>query len=359
MKTENSDIAPAPTAGGKVSYPTVLCWIGGCLFILLGLGLAGNAEGWRNQVVAGLVTSAGGIILLPPVLERLRRAWPWARSRWVPALFAVTLFIVPPLIGAPFTPSEAEQMRLREDAIREARQLTAKGDFAAARLKLAKFATRPDHDETVKPALRRIDEVEAAAEKRTATLESKVGKSQAEVPDQRDERGYPDPAAVYVERVKTYWLPQVESMSITKPADIAAYGKVITNLDELRRSLANGQSLTLTTAQKAVHSRFAAALAAKQRRLYPVLRRRYAELLDAQLFRSDVRVSVSGHRAQTISLVGRMFVRNANVEDMQTGLASDLGRGRFRKAEYRWSPHVGGSLRYDLQPPADADVTHP
>lgn len=63
-------------------------------------------------------------------------------------------------------------------------------------------------------------------------------------------------------------------------------------------------------------------------------------MLAAQLFRRDILVSVAG-RARTLRFTGPIFVRNANIEDMQTELAPALMRLRFRRVEYGMVP-VGG-----------------
>jgi hypothetical protein len=169
----------------------------------------------------------------------------------------------------------------------------------------------------------------------------------------------PDAAADYVERVETYWLPQAQALPSAAPAGGDAYGALLTELEALRSYIADGERLTLTPPQRAIHRRFVSALSAKQQQLLPGFRRNYAELLRTQLFRREIVVSVSGRRADTLRLTGPLFSLNANVEDMQTELDPVLRRLRFRRVEYRWSRYVNDGYHYDLQPVPDAALSAP
>ncbi len=164
------------------------------------------------------------------------------------------------------------------------------------------------------------------------------------------------PGADYVERVQTHWLPQVEALP-SSPAAGAAVGDLLSQMEALHSYVADGEKLNLTSAQRAVRSRFSSALSAKQRLLFPAIRRRYAEELNAQLFRRDIAVTTAGTRGRTLRITGPIFVRNANIEDMQKELTPVLARMRFGRVEYRWSRNAGEATYYDLKPPADDDVT--
>lgn len=339
---------------------TAACWAAGSLMIVGGLVNCALAGGWLNEQIGGVLTSAAGLCLLPPILRRIRQKSPWARRAWVPAAwFALVVVLMPPIL-TPLAPSTAEQARQRTAGLAAAERLMAQGDFSSARSKLFRIQRRSDPDGRVADLLLRIKQAEKAAagasEQATQTTPAAV-KAHGGTQNTGNEIGHADPAAMYVERVQTYWLPEVGALPSAAPADIAAYNEVVTRFQGLRANLADAAKLELTPAQRAVHERFARALAAKQRSLLPGLRRRYGELLDGQLFRSDIRVAVLGARAQTIRLTGPMFIRNANIEDMQTGLASDLARARFRRVEFRWSPRLDAGVHFDLNSLGDADVT--
>ena len=118
--------------------------------------------------------------------------------------------------------------------------------------------------------------------------------------------------------------------------------------------MADGGDLILDDKQAASRKKLMELLSAKQVKIFPELRKRYAEALDATLFRRDVRASSHG---STLSLVGDIFVFNAgHVEDMQSALTPAILRLRFRRTEYRWNSRLGDSLIYSLSPPADAEL---
>lgn len=163
-----------------------------------------------------------------------------------------------------------------------------------------------------------------------------------------------DAASAYAERIQTYWLPEVHRMPTNPPMDDDMVGKLLARMEGMVTNIADASALNLTARQNAKRTELIEALSAKQKKLLPAMRRRYAEMLDRKLFRRDIRVeSVDGG---TLRLTGNIFVRNANVEDMQTELAPILARLRFRHAEYRWSSRLATGLKYDLSGPADGEI---
>lgn len=162
-----------------------------------------------------------------------------------------------------------------------------------------------------------------------------------------------DAASTYAGRIEAYWLPEVRALPDEPPSDGSDFGKLLTQIDGLVVNLGDGSKLLLSDRQLANWDRLAASVSAKQKVLLPAMRRRYGEMLDAKLFRRDIRVSVVG---ATLQVVGAPFVRNANVEDMQTELGPVLNRLRFRRVEYRWSAYLNDGVHYDLKPPADGVI---
>ncbi|HEX8668016.1 MAG TPA: hypothetical protein VF727_06560 [Allosphingosinicella sp.] len=156
---------------------------------------------------------------------------------------------------------------------------------------------------------------------------------------------------MYSERVQTYWMPQVEALPSTPVAD-ARLGELLSRMDALRSYVADGRRLSLTPAQRSMHSQFSGTLSAKQRLLFAAIRRRYAEDLNAQPFRRDIAVAATGPGSRTLRFTGPIFVRNANIADMQTELAPILSTMRFQRVEYRWSRTAGDTTYYDptIQP---------
>lgn len=342
-------VAPRPTdvRSTAANLRVIFCWIFSAGVILLGLAGMISPQSWLNERVAGALYVVGGLMLLPPMLQRLRVRYPVARPVVVPLIFGALLIPVSLAISRPFQPSASEQAILREAAISDAKASLTKGDAFAARLALSKFSQKRSEDREIDALLTKIDASKPPAEKtrRTEPTASSVQPSPAPVMQ--------DPASAYAERIETYWLPEVQALPDAPPADDEAFGKLLTQIDGLVVNVEDGANLELNTPQQKLRSQLIKELGRKQASLLPAMRRRYADALDTKLFRRDVRVSVSG---STLKLVGRMFVRNANVEDTQTLLAPVVNRLRFRRVEYRWNPQIGESLYYDLAPPADRAI---
>ena len=163
-----------------------------------------------------------------------------------------------------------------------------------------------------------------------------------------------DPAADFADRIKTYWQPEAAALPQTAPEG-EEYGKLLTKINGLAINLGDGENLTLNTRQREMRNQFEAMLSAKQSKLFPQLRRLYGEKLRAGLFRDNVDVKVSGPASQTISLTGPTFANNANIEDMEASLASDVSELRFQHVQYHWTPSAPG-YRYDLKSPADRAI---
>lgn len=345
----SANVEPShPTAVSTAAkVRTFLCWVFSAGLIVIGITVQLASQSWLNDRVAGALYIAGGIVLLPPVLRRLRARHPLLRPAIVPLIFGALLVPVSLAVSDPFKPSEAQQAQLREAALSDAKAHLANGNSAAARMALSKFSSRRASDREIDALLTRIESSGSLADtpalSKAAASPTKTGAPPA----------MQDPASAYAERIETYWLPEVRALPDTPPADDEAFGKLLTQIDGLVVNVEDGTDLGLSPQQKRQRSQLMQELGKKQVGLLPAMRQRYAEALDAKLFRQDVRVTVSG---STLKLVGRMFVRNANVEDTQTVLAPVVNRLRFRRVEYRWNPQIGDSLYYDLTPPADRVV---
>lgn len=326
----------------------VCCWGAGALGVLAGAGQLSLPDRWPNDRLEGAVLLIGSFALFPPVLRTIRQRVRVAASAAVPVIYAVLLVLLAALIGAPLTPTAAEQSRLQQAAMHQASGLLIAGQPDAARSALRKFIGRRSKDAQLAALLDRIE-----ASKRPAADSMPAVPKRAEPASSERQQ---DPAAAYVERVQVYWMPEVRAMPETVQPEEEAVGKLLSQLNGLVVDIQDGGSLSMTSAQEKVRDQLKQAVSRKQAKLLPSLRRGYAETLDAKLFRHDVRVTASGPRSTVLRLTGGMFSLNANVEDTQNELASMVRQLRFGTVEYRWSPYLGETLRYDLRPPSDRSL---
>ena len=322
-------------AGGAIA-----CCLAAGMIALTGAILLLAPTSWPNDRVAGGLALAGSALLLPPVLSQLRRRVSSMRPAWVPVAIAVCILPAAFIIANPFRPTGEAKARLRAFTVVTARQEIASGDFSRARHLLERFSD--DHD----PAVNRLLAEIHASQAKPALPEPTPSSS----PTIAATAGPANPSSIYAERIESYWIPQARALPDIAPDDDPTFGKLLTQIEELVIDAADGSDLPLTPAQRAGRSKFMAILSEKQAKLLPAMRRKYAKTLDVKLFRDDVRVSAQG---TTMTMTGGVFVRNANIEDMETELGPVVNRLRFRRIAYRWSRYLNDGLHYDLDAPAD------
>lgn len=331
---------------GVKGFRLVVCWIGSGLLIFGGLVAIGNPDSWTNERVAGMLQIAAGVLIMPPILTKLRAKATWLRPIWAPVLL---FFLAPPiavLITLPLAPAGPERARLRAVAITRAKAEIASGHAYQARNRLAKFSS--DHDPVVDRLLAGLKVAPSPLQPSGSTPPGTSTPSA--VPT------FSDPAAEYVDRIKTYWLPEANALPDIPPTDDTAIGELLTKFDGLAINIADGGKFSLTPAQAAVRTRLVEALAGKQRTLLPAMRRKYAEALRAKLFRRDIEVASSSIGNTTMQLTGGIFSLNANIEDLQQANGDVFRRLRFHRIEYRWSRYFHDGYHYDLKVPSDAAV---
>lgn len=94
----------------------------------------------------------------------------------------------------------------------------------------------------------------------------------------------------------------------------------------------------------------------RQKKDFPLLRKRYAEVIASKLWESDIEVSVSGKRNEYINFTGAMFATNKNIGEVQKTLSSILHQFRFKQARYRWYKGDEDYTHYTLESEADGNV---
>ena len=329
---------------------TAGCWFGGIACIVGGF----SSAGWTDELCQGWIIAAAGVVLFPPVLRQIRSRLPFTRPWYVPFAYFLLLPFVALIIGKQFSPSPSEQRRLMAVAVEKAQSDLASGDYDGAEAALRKFHDRGASDPRLAALYAQLDK--RPTEQLTPSPVPPAVPSPAAAKTMAVAEQPQSAEANWVERVQTYWLPQVRAIPTTAITDDDDFRKRQNDLNVLVQNFQDGDSLTLTKPQKATRDQFKAALAAKQARLFPALRRGYSQMLNQKLFRDDVSISVTGPSAQTIRFTAGMFVQNANIEDMQQGEYVVLMKLRFRRADYRWSRFIADGYHYDLKPPSDAAI---
>ncbi|MEG3181821.1 hypothetical protein [Sphingomonas sp. LT1P40] len=351
----------------RKAWLTVLCWILGTAYILAGFG---NLLGFpQASGAAGLVRIAGGIVLLPPILRRIENHFPLVRRAWAILLFAFVVLPIMLLLVGPsltFTPLQTAAER-PGPGISSATAVSPSVTPvmpSPSKLKAAQRFGEIPADHMLRPvqdalnagdvdlSLRLLSERNALDDADRPLKQRLI----AAIQKASDEQIGRDPGVEYAERIDSYWLPQVRALPSTAPESDEAFGKLRTSLAGIAADVEDNAGLKLSGEQALKRKELIDALAAKQRSLFPAMRRRYAKALDAKLFRRDIRVVTTGTGDSTLLVTGRLFSFNANIEDTQNVIREAATSLRFKKVSYRWSAHIDKRTTYDLNVPSDPAI---
>lgn len=158
-------------------------------------------------------------------------------------------------------------------------------------------------------------------------------------------------------KVKSDWLPQVSKMSLSPPQSVDDIWKqegffelMAANLDGDRLVDEQGKPKPDTPPMAAARKTLRAALASKQARVFPILRRTFVKLSAEKMWANNVEVAGVGRR---IIYTAPMFADNAAVQGAEEASAAELQKLRFSHAEYAWY-HGGRAWSYDLKTPPDS-----
>lgn len=224
--------------------------------------------------------------------------------------------------------------RDREDTIKKIKALIQKGDEdstteAVRSLQLQFGQAQIETD----PELKALQERAFAADKRATA----------------SQRGND-----YAERVKMLWTPKLTNMPSAPTVDASALWSRVSDFEEVARGIEEGKEFKQGAGATA-RSKLVAAASAKQRAMFPVLRRSYGEIIRAQLFRNNVDASVGGSGAKALIFSGVMFADNANIQDAHEAARANFEKLRFSSATYTWARGLDG-YRYSIVAPADGEI---
>ena len=166
----------------------------------------------------------------------------------------------------------------------------------------------------------------------------------------------PGQAEDFVDHVRSTYIPEVRELSQTPPADADTLWAIVDKLDEEARHIDEGDKLPPDPKVRQAVAELHAAMAAKQRVLFPILRRAYGDIMSRGLWKNDVAVRVSGPGYRALTWTAEMFAAHANIATAQEGAYERLMQARFTSSSYRWADGVGEVNIYRMKSPTDDAV---
>lgn len=125
---------------------------------------------------------------------------------------------------------------------------------------------------------------------------------------------------------------------------------VIASIDEVQSTIVAEQANGNKSADKAL-----AKLKALKQKVYPMLRKRYAEQTSKLLWEHDIECKVIGKRSSEIVFVGAIFASNKNIKEYYTTLYDVLNQLRFKRADFKWYSMDDEYTYYTIDSPQDSE----
>ncbi len=125
---------------------------------------------------------------------------------------------------------------------------------------------------------------------------------------------------------------------------------VIASIDEVQSTIVAEQANGNKSADKALVK-----LKALKQKVYPMLRKRYAEQTSKLLWEHDIECKVVGKRSAEIVFVGAIFASNKNIKEYYTTLYDVLNQLRFKRADFKWYSMDDEYTYYTIDSPQDSE----
>jgi uncharacterized small protein (DUF1192 family) len=155
------------------------------------------------------------------------------------------------------------------------------------------------------------------------------------------------------------WPKEIADQPVTEPTDADElrdrenfFGTMASYLEAAQIDGSDGNPVPMPPKTVALKAKLRADLAAKQVKVFPLLRRAYVKILAAKVWENDVYVTGTG---RSITFTGALFAANADIAASHEALVTELLQLRFNREIYEWCHGCGGS-HYDLVVPPDAAV---
>ena len=332
--------------------------IGGVMALLGLLGLVGAMiQGSLGLGIMSVFYMLGGLVMVSPIADQLRKPLRSLQSVFAPPLLAVGLFMAGSIGGAmamvgelaaslpvasesrvqgaasaskarPAVPSRADKLAEVERLIDQG---TPESTTSALALMVGDFGLREINAD---PELKALHQrVMAAANVATAT----------------------ERAADYAFRAEGPWLAAVTAVPATTPTDPADIWQRVEAFEEAARQIEEGEAFSSDPKAAAARDRLRRAVSERQRIVFPVLRLGYGSILRRLLWEQDTEVIVQGNGSRTIRFIAGMFAANRNIASAQNGARANAEKLRFNRTQFEWY-RGSEATYYALTVPSDGSV---
>lgn len=93
-----------------------------------------------------------------------------------------------------------------------------------------------------------------------------------------------------------------------------------------------------------------------QVRIFPTLRKRWADAAGRKLWEHDIEVRAFGKGNVTLELVGGTFAANANIKATHESIRDGVELLRFKRVNYKWYSGVDEYDYYKIESPSDSEL---
>ncbi len=313
-----------------------------------------------SQRVIGLAAVCAGLLLIPPVVRRIRQRVAFMRRPGMPTFASLVVGVAiltqtpasnagwetvqpgetlrsgsrnEPAAPAPAELGERVDIVAVGDPLRPAQDALNRGSIADA--VLAFFSADVPQARRVSPEGRRLRDAIQSASDRSAGLED----------GEREAQGFIAARA------------SLEALGNLAPtATVGEVWRRLTALEDAARVLEEHPEDGLPENAIGERRRLRTTLTQRQQADFPAMREAYGETMRRNLWEQDVEVRVTGERATIIDYVGVVFASNRNIAQVQRGAVPHLQKLRFAQSQYRWSTADARRTTYDLDATDDGTV---